>query len=274
MNGKSFESFAIGSRATVTVLLGLLLLAPAASAQETRLEMRGGPGGNPERADCAPGSYVVGFKGQAGDWMNQISIVCGRWNEKTQTLQSAAKGKVSDPFGDSTDGDALSESCPEGWAVSAYQVRVTRENREDKFLHAIRFYCRPAIAGSGQEVHQTLGSWSKNAVLLDRQSCPPRELVTGMHGRAGLFVDALGLICNLRPEPAAVGIETKPSGNVEGPPGPVEETELNRGPIAAPGPIEGTELEKGPIAATPDESAPPQEQPYATKRKTGPFTQD
>jgi hypothetical protein len=54
-------------------------------------------------------------------------------------------------------------------------------------------------------------------------------------------------------------------------------TKPREGPIVAPGPIEGTELEKGPIAATPDESAPPPdqpEQPYVTKRKTGPFTQD
>jgi len=57
-----------------------------------------------------------------------------------------------------------------------------------------------------------------------------------------------------------VGVETKPRG----------------GPIVAPGPIQGTELEKGPIIAKPDESAPPPDQakePYVPKRRTGPFTQ-
>ncbi len=34
-------------------------------------------------------------------------------------------------------------------------------------------------------------------------------------------------------------------------PGPVEEYELNKGPLT-PGPVEGTELEKGPIVATPE----------------------
>lgn len=57
------------------------------------------------------------------------------------------------------------------------------------------------------------------------------------------------------------------------------ETEPRGGPVVAPGtgPIEETELEKGPITPNPDASAPPPdqpEQPYVTKRKTGPFTQD
>jgi hypothetical protein len=39
-----------------------------------------------------------------------------------------------------------------------------------------------------------------------------------------------------------------------------------KGPIEAPSPIEGTEVNKGPIANP--------EQPYVTKRKTGPFVQD
>lgn len=228
-----------------TILLGLLLFAPAARGQETLLEVFGGAGGRSVRADCEPGSYVVGFKGRAGDWMDQISIVCGRWNEKTQTLQSAAQGEVKGPFGDSTGGDELSESCPDGWAVSAYDIRTTLEewnssvnvkNYRAKFLHGIRFYCRPAIAGSGQAVHKTLGSWSTGDVsrFWGTWSCPPRELATGMHGRAGLFVDALGLICNLRPEPATVGVETKPHGEATSP-GPLQGTELKKGPLVDPG---------------------------------------
>lgn len=58
-----------------------------------------------------------------------------------------------------------------------------------------------------------------------------------------------------------VGVKTKPQ----------------EGPIVGPGPIEGTELEKGPITANPEESKPSPgqpEQPYVTKRRTGPFTQD
>lgn len=66
---------------------------------------------------------------------------------------------------------------------------------------------------------------------------------------------------------------------IEGYTGVGVETEPRGGPVVAPGtgPIEGTELEKGPIVKKPEEVSPPpdqSEQPYVTKRKTGPFTQD
>jgi hypothetical protein len=281
------------SLAVVIAFVASLLLAQAAMAEETLLEVFGGKGGNPVRVDCEPGSYVVGFTGRAGAWIDQVSVVCARWNENTQKLGAASQGQVSKPFGESTGGDALSESCPDGWAVSAVAIRTTLEeanssvnvkNYRSKLVHGIRFYCRPAIAGSGNVIHKTLGSWSTGDVsrFWGPWSCPPRELATGMQGRAGLFVDALGLVCGLRPEPAAVGVESKPLDDA-----------------TAPGRIDGTELEKGPIVAKPDEGAPsgygggqakqtdvltPEEssgpspfgeaEPYVTKRKTGPFTQD
>ncbi|MGH6804751.1 MAG: hypothetical protein ACREC3_15510 [Methyloceanibacter sp.] len=73
-------------------------------------------------------------------------------------------------------------------------------------------------------------------------------------------------------------VQLKKKGPIVEAPGPVEETKLKKGPIAAPpSPVEETEIEKGPIISNPDESAPPPdqpEQPYVTKRRSGPLTQD
>jgi hypothetical protein len=217
--------------------------------------MAAAEGGNPKRVDCDPGSYVVGFKARAGDWMDQISIVCGRWSQVTQTLQSAAEGTVKGPFGDSTGGEELSASCPNGWAVSSYKFRYmyeeffvsgTNKSSRPKFLHAVEFHCRPALPGSGQTAVRTIGSSSGGKVSAFKGpfECPPRELVTAMYGRAGQFVDAVGMICNLRPEPGPAGVETKaPDSSV----------------IVAPSPLEGTNLRKGGIfkSGTGEPESPP-----------------
>ncbi len=154
---------------------------------ETALPMANAEGGDPKRVDCDPGSYVVGFTARAGDWMDQISIVCGRWGQVTQTLQSAAEGTVKGPFGDSTGGEELSASCPAGWAVWSYKFRymyeefvvsgTTSKSSRPKFLHALQFYCRPALAGSGQTVDRTIGSSSggKVSAFTGPFECPPRE---------------------------------------------------------------------------------------------------
>jgi uncharacterized protein YraI len=232
-------------------LIGLVLLACASDSRaETLVPAAGGEGGTPKRVDCEPGSYVVGFTGRAGSWLDQISLLCGRWDDKSGVLQSPANAKVSEPFGDSTGGEALTETCPDGWAVSGYDYRVTQKSLspletgtvtpkrfKTQFVHSIRFYCRPAIAGSGEAIRKTIGSWSEGYVtrFYGTWECPRRELATGMHGRTGLFVDKFGLVCNLRPEPVTVGVEIKtPSG-----------------PIVAEGPIAGTRLETGPIVAAP-----------------------
>jgi len=44
--------------------------------------------------------------------------------------------------------------------------------------------------------------------------CPPGEAVVGIHGRSGLFVDALGPICRPPPKPASVGVEVKKRGGI------------------------------------------------------------
>lgn len=249
MSSKAHNHSDTAFQVLAAVLSGLLLLATPAEA-ETSLPMAAAEGGNPNRVDCDPGSYVVGFKARAGDWMDQISIVCGRWSQVTQTLQSAAEGTVKEPFGDSTGGEELSASCPNGWAVSSYKFRYmyeeffvsgTHKSSRPKFLHAVEFHCRPALPGSGQTVVSTIGSSSGGKVSAFKGpfDCPPRELVTAMYGRAGQFVDAIGMICNLRPEPAPPGVETKLPDSAVIKPKPFEDKLDTGGVIAAPQPSGG-----------------------------------
>src|SRR5262245_48957572 len=53
----------------------------------TLVDAFGGKGGNPKRVDCEAGSYVIGFSGRAGDWLDNISALCAHWNSDTGSLQ-------------------------------------------------------------------------------------------------------------------------------------------------------------------------------------------
>jgi hypothetical protein len=60
-----------------------------------------------------------------------------------------------------------------------------------------------------------------------------------MYGRAGLFVDAVGMICNVRPEPAPPGVESKLPDSAVIKPRPFEDKLDTGGVIAAPQPSGG-----------------------------------
>jgi hypothetical protein len=75
------------------------------------------------------------------------------------------------------------------------------------------------------------------------------------------WILGLGGLCE-RPSPAKTKLEKGPIADSS----PAEE--LKKGPIEAPGPVEGTKVEEGTVGA------PASDAPYATKRNSGPFTQD
>ncbi|MGH7256747.1 MAG: hypothetical protein ACREIM_00085, partial [Nitrospiraceae bacterium] len=171
----------------------------------------GGAGGNYFRVECPKGSYLVGLAGRAGAWVDRIATVCAPWLRGSQTFGAPSIGQI---FGTSVGGQERHVGCwgsgVKNLAVQSWHIDTLRSG--NPFVQYIEAHCISlALPASG-------GFWdfgSKSAAAEERvtagpygstgpgQACPSGEAAVGIHGRAGKFLDALGLICG--PLPARLG---------------------------------------------------------------------
>jgi len=160
--------------------------------------------GSPFEVECERGSYLAGFEGRAGAWIDNLRIVCARWD--------AARGKLEPPavfegkqIGWSQGGEPTREKCPIGEGITG--VYVQRYSRDDSayVLHTIEFHCVGAVNGT-RPLWRKFGSTSPiDTGWKDHKpddGCPEGYLATGIYGRSGEFVDRFfGWVCRRRPVP-------------------------------------------------------------------------
>ncbi|MBT2747884.1 MULTISPECIES: hypothetical protein [unclassified Lysobacter] len=176
-------------------------------------------GAVPYRIECPDRHVVVGFAGRVGAWVDNIALLCAGWDASAQRLgPPAAQPRI----GESNGGDALSKRCPDGMAVGAdYRIAYARDPR---VLHSIEFTCVP-IDGSSNRIARSFGSDSEisKAPLIPipitdgpgvvvKNRCAAGQLVNGIQGTSGLYIDQLLPICNPAPELAAAPAPPKPLG--------------------------------------------------------------
>ena len=204
----------------LVVLAACAAFSSQASASDTAVW--GGPGGNAFRVTCDPGSYLIGFAGRTGQWLDQLRPICARWELFEQRF---GQPQVGNSISDSTGGYqqlAFSKRCP----VSTYAIddldfyMTVDEDIRPKFVSTIFVKCRTArMPADVQEFsvgltkdyeHVRPAGLSFESTPLrphGHVTCPPGELAVGLHGRSGLFVDALGLACAPAPSIKS-GVET------------------------------------------------------------------
>jgi len=195
-------------RLFLIVLTSLFLAAPALAID---LEVSGGKGGGPFRIRCDPGSFITGLEGRAGALFDNFRIQCGSFDPVSRRI--TPRGAVPITIGTSGGGGPTSASCPGGWAVK--RINFTNTWRDgatinDQFVYHINFQCQsptgPETMGLtyGPSAPMKNPSFFLGGTMMSTdstQECPPGEFAMGMQGRSGLYVDALGLICE--PLPAA-----------------------------------------------------------------------
>lgn len=191
---------------TLFMPLGLVLLhSPFVVA--TDLPPFGNSGGNTFRAECPKGSYLVGLQGKAGECMDRIATLCAPWLHATQTFGSASVGPS---LGDSRGGNVTFGNCNGGnvknQAVQSWSLTLLRGN--NPFVNKVTAQCI-ALGTPASPSNFVFGSSSapSGSLLRDptvgpwKQTCPGGEVAAGIQGRAGLFLDAVGLICGPFPPP-------------------------------------------------------------------------
>jgi hypothetical protein len=217
---------------TLLLVLGLLLTCPD-FVVATDLPVYGGAGGNYFRAPCPQSSYLVGLAGRTGEWLDRIAPVCAPWLRGSQTFGAPLVGPR---FGASEGGEALTSVC-QGSGANTSAVRfwtIETLRSANRFVQYVGATCASLSPSARLEWYAFL-EFGRRPAMSDEpitagpiktgrgmdQTCPLGEIAAGLHGRSGLFVDALGLICGPIPASAGAPVSKLPSPPIQAPVNPV-----------------------------------------------------
>jgi hypothetical protein len=149
----------------------------------------GDAGANPQ---CAPGTMLAGFAGHAGQWTDQIAIVCAKVQPNGML---GATLPVKDYFG-GPGGAPVRATCPAGTRISSAKIILAPDLKE---LHNIEMQC---IDAGGNQKLVSFGATNEDYDRSDRrgqvqQFCPQEQFV-GATVRYGSDVNGFGFICDRR----------------------------------------------------------------------------
>lgn len=189
-----------------SAVIAVTCIALAASiAHAAKFQAEGGRGARGFETVCPADQYLVGFQARSGAWIDQLKILCARITPDRVTVIDRKTRRAA--FGGK--GGSPSEIyCGNKELISGIQSALVDHG---KYVHSIRFNCTNMDNGA------TRTEWVGSRLNLDRalprewQVCPPGEVAIGMHGRYGVHVNAVGLICGPWSVPAAQVSEADPA---------------------------------------------------------------
>jgi hypothetical protein len=182
------------------------------AAGATMTEVFGGPGGGHFSLACDPGHYLVGFHARTGGLVDGIGLICAPYNAGTGKVGSGSQKGYAGGRG----GLEQEVYCSPGDAVTGVALVHTRGNGlKRQYVNTVAVSCQrdspqKRCISSGEGCGAILERKSGGLVGSDLRpydilNCPPHELATGLQGRSGSYVDAIGLICAALPAPPPAG---------------------------------------------------------------------
>ncbi|WP_162918636.1 CAP domain-containing protein [Taklimakanibacter deserti] len=143
---------------------------------------------------CPTGHYLTGASARTGAWVDQIAILCS-----PPVNPDGSIGYGPPPPGPKRGGEGgspLTKTCASNEIVHGMGLLHTEANRQ---VRLIAFYCGLTTGTATHNIE--IG----NAPFFPTvyQICPAGEAATGIQGRFGLHVNALGLICGPLPSAGA-----------------------------------------------------------------------
>lgn len=186
--------------------------------------MFGGTGGKPFSLSCpGPKGVVTGLKVRHGLWIDNIALVC---EQLPELYKMTKQTKVTNYAGAGTGGTEETAMLPARFAMPGLQLRKCHVNTVptdiicglDVVGVAVNQYGlnNPLVVASqgtapspdlwttsvklsrfgAYPVFDTIVSYTNSSVYTSTYSACPKDMVmTGLKGRAGLFVDALQPVC-------------------------------------------------------------------------------
>jgi hypothetical protein len=191
-----------------TLLFGLIYCLAHTSpvlAQDQYLPPVGGEGGGRYVARCAGGDILTGFELRTGDDVDAIRPICVTAYAPDVV---GPRHAFSQSFG-GNGGGVVTLLCPDN-APAIAGLEIMSEGQDTEIVNNVRLYCSiakpnqprnpfPTATFDGKQIHHTeAGPFTGyDPVLLTggMQLCPPGLVPVGIHGRSGIWLDAMGLIC-------------------------------------------------------------------------------
>lgn len=200
----------------LVLVSGLLLTGPHV-VFATDLGPDGGPGGTPFRFECPKGSYIVGFQAKTGEWIDRLQPICAPWIPNSNSFGPFTVGpSFGQSRGGQTDVTNCNDSSVRNRAITRLDILFLRS--VSKLVAIIFGDCNSVTSPRGPLKGWTVGhsktSYFPNSATYE---CPFGELVAGVHGRAGLFIDAIGITCRPFPPKPSPPFETKVNPNAIAP---------------------------------------------------------
>lgn len=186
------------------LLFAFAVAATAFSGLEARAttdyDAIGYPGTYQRPAVCKDGSYLVGFKGRKGSWIDQIIPYCAPVLEGGLTGKTKSLGSHG-----GSGGKGASSFCEENAVIPYIEILIDPGART---LNGIKFSCFDI---NSQTIHERrFKGPNKSGIQSYDQACPPGEAATGVNINYGAHVNGLGLICEELVIPAAAEPEPDP----------------------------------------------------------------
>lgn len=226
------------------LLLGLYLAGNASA--EAYLPAFGGQGGGQFKAPCNAGEMLTGFELRAGDDIDAIRPVCvtatGPREISTPplTTDSGLVGPPNRTFNPQqlapgwyggTGGSIQRLLCPDETPI-VIGIDIGAEGMKTVTVNNIHLFCGLAIANQAPsdqpsnvfDAPKAMPSAGPLGLSVNypqsttgSERCPAGQVAVGMHGRVGVWLDAMGLICDAPrvPPPPKPGIAL---GRVQGAP--------------------------------------------------------
>jgi hypothetical protein len=177
----------------------------------TETDFIGGPkddAGSLRSSICPAGQVVIGFYGNDGSYVDYIGVVCGTpaLNPDPETTPPpieiiATAGDKPMGFG-GTGGGQYNELCDDLSPASLF-VGSLAVRHENDFIHFAAFKCArlQVIESNGTfSVSRTNPGWAgemgdRTGSQSEERSCPDNQVLYGIQGHVGEFVDNLKLLC-------------------------------------------------------------------------------
>lgn len=189
----------LSSRRRLPIFLPLLLLvlvaAAPASTSATTFPPFGASGDASFSDTCPAGEYLVGLRVRSGAWLDQMAISC-------RSLTGDLGGPYYGPARGGNGGAPSEGHCPGGYIIHSMRIRMTPGNRQ---VVNFTFYCELATDWHKKSIFDVGSKSSYNTPVPPQHACPDGEAATGIAGRYGKHVNAVGLICSKLVLPPAPG---------------------------------------------------------------------
>jgi hypothetical protein len=158
----------------------------------TEFEPAGGPGGTPFRELCPTGQYLVGARWRSGSWLDQISITCAA----VDTNGATGPKSHGSTFGGGG-GNPDERSCDPNQVITS--ASILKNSERYPFVQEIDLACKSTTS----TLYFGFAVGRVATIFPDHnQHCADGQAVIGVHGRAGQYLDAIGVICGSFREPA------------------------------------------------------------------------